>query len=226
MSRILGNTALPGDHRLLRVAQDDGATPAPGHWFRLTLDGTDIVLPVLDHSTTEGWLAFCAPPSAAALTRGAPCPLAGPLGNALQPASGTRRLALVTDETGLPATVFAALRLDIHLVLAGLDSAAPAFRFRPSRFLVKAMAPGAIAGVGALEDAGVPSRIAHADALPGCRDGTLPALVDDWLSGLSARERWDTAVAVLGEAATVETVHQQLRGRVGEIHLHSRPEVE
>ena len=223
MSRILGNTGLPGDHRLLRIQATGDAAIGPGHWFRLALPDLELTLPVLDHSPAEGWVAFCAPPQAGSHGRGTACTLVGPRGAPLHPAAGGRRLVLLTDETGLPAVTFAATQLAIHLVLAAVDSDAPAFRLRPSRFLVTGMGPGVIAGVGVLEEAGVASRIAHPEPLPGCREGGLTALVDDWLAGQSARERWDTAVAVVGEAHTVEIIQQQLRGRVGEIHPHPRP---
>ena len=227
MSRILGNSALPGDRRLLRVQRPDGAHVGPGHWFRLRLDGGPaFALPVLDQSPSEGWLAFCAPPEADDYGRGAACALDGPHGTTINSTAGGRRLVLLADETGLPAAVFAAMHVDIHLVLAGLESDTPAFRLRPSRFLVTGMGPGAIAGVGALEDAGVASRIAHPEPLPGCREGALPALVDDWLTGQSARERWDTAVAVVATDATMEALHRRLRGSVGEVHSHPLPGAE
>lgn len=223
MSRILGNTEMPGNHRLLRVQTPGDTRVAAGQWFRLALERGDLSLAVLDHSPREGWLAFCAPPQTGYLARGAACSLDGPHGKALQPATGDRRLVLVSDETGLPAAVFATMQLDIHLVLVALEGEAPAFRLRPSRFLVSGMGPGAIAGVGVLEDAGVASRVVHASPLPGCREGALHDLVDDWLADLSARERWDTAVTILGTDATVDTLHHQLRGRVGEVHLHPLP---
>ena len=222
MSRIIGSSELPGNHRLLRVQTPSDADVAPGHWFRLTLDQHELSLPVLDQSHREGWLAFCAPIEGHP-ARGAACALDGPHGNPLQSAIGDRRLVVVADETGLPAAVFAAMQLDIHLVLTGLEGDNPAFRLRPSRFLVTGMGPGAIAGVGVLEDAGIASRVAHADPLPGCREGTLRDLVADWLADQSARERWDTAVAIVGTDATIDTLHHHFRGRVGEVHVHPLP---
>lgn len=223
MTRVLGNTELPDASRLLRVAAGDGPVPAAGQWYRLRSPDRTLELPVLDHSPAEGWLAFRAPSVTAAWGRGAECRLAGPFGDAIPAAPAGRELVVITDTAGLPALLFACQGLAIHLALVGLGADPAPFRLRPSRYMVPGLAAGAIAGVGALEDAGVPSRIAHDEPLPGCREGTLDALVDEWLESRAARDRWQKAVVAIGTASTLDILRDCLRGRVGEQHERPLP---
>lgn len=221
MSRVLGNTELPDASRLLRVAADGGLSPVAGQWYRLQGPERTLELPVLDHSTAEGWLAFRAPSVTAAWGRGTGCPLAGPFGHAIPAAPAGRELVVIADTTGLPAVLFACQGMAIHLALVGLGADPAPFRLRPSRYMVPGLAAGAIAGVGVLEDAGVPSRIAHDEPLPGCREGPLEALVDEWLGSRTARDRWQTAAVVIGTPPTLDALRDHLRGHVGE--QHERP---
>lgn len=219
MTAVLANTALPGGGRLLRVANDSAERAQPGHWFRLRLAEQELRLPVLDASPRERWLAFQAPPELADVVRGTPCTSDGPNGSPLTTPAGERQLVLVSDETGLPAVLFAAARgLPVALALIGLDSEVPDVRLRPSRFVLAGFDAGAIAGIGALEDAGIPSRVAHPAPLPGCQEGDLSALVETWLSAQCAQDRWQLAVTVIGAATCVDGLTTALRGRVGEHH--------
>jgi len=53
----------------------------------------------------------------------------------------------------------------------------PAFRPRPSRFLLDGMPCGVIAAIPLLEDWGIPSRLCHHEAHAGCFEGSLDGLV-------------------------------------------------
>ncbi|MDN3516115.1 hypothetical protein QWY84_00695 [Aquisalimonas lutea] len=221
MTRVLGNTELPDASRLLRVAADGGASPAAGQWYRLQGPDRDLELPVLDHSPAEGWLAFRAPSVTAAWGRGTGCRPAGPFGDTIPAAPAGRELVIIADTAGLPALLFACRNLAIHLALVGLGADPAPFRLRPSRYMVPGLAAGAIAGIGVLEDAGVASRIAHDEPLPGCREGPLASLVDEWLRSRAAQDRWQTAAVVVGTPTTLDALRDHLRGRVGE--QHERP---
>ncbi|MFV8834567.1 hypothetical protein [Aquisalimonas sp.] len=224
MTTVLANTALPGGGRLLRVASNCAGEARPGHWFRLALSGQEHCLGVLDASPREGWLAFQAPSALADAVRGTPCNSDGPHGSPLPDAGGERQRVLVCDEMGLPAVLFAAARRDpVTLALIALDSEVPDVRLRPSRFVLTGFDAGAIAGIGALEDAGIPSRVAHPAPLPGCQEGVLSTLVDTWLSAQPAQARWQLAVTVIGCTVHVDAVIATLRGRVGEHHACPLP---
>lgn len=216
MTRVLGNTALPDDSRLLRLALPQGPPPEPGQWLTLhTADGP-LTAAVLDTSPDEGWLAVRVPGAFADWTRGTQCVTEGPLGEPIRTPPAERQLVLLADAAGLPAVLFAARCLHVHLALIGLDDGPAPFRLRPSRFMIEGVAPEAIAALGALEDAGIPSRLAHPEPLPGCLEGDLAALTGEWLAQRSASERWQTAVAFVGTAATAAMLQPLLRGAVGE----------
>jgi hypothetical protein len=53
----------------------------------------------------------------------------------------------------------------------------PAFRPRPSRFLLDGMPAGVIAAIPLLDDWGIPSRLCHHQAHAGCFEGSLDELV-------------------------------------------------
>lgn len=219
MTNVLANTTLPGGGRLLRIASQHADSAQPGHWFRLGLEAQEHHLPVLDASAREGWLAFRAPSALADVVRGTPCASDGPYGTPLGIPTGGRQLVLLSDETGLPTVLFAAAYgLPVALALVGLDSGIPDVRLRPSRFVLEGFESGAIAGIGALEEAGIPSRVAHPDPLPGCQEGSLSGLVESWLSAQSAQDRWQMAATVIGSPASVDLLTSTLRGRVGEHH--------
>ena len=224
MNRVLSNTALPGGSRLLRLSHASPDVVQPGQWFHLTLDDVSLSLPVLDASPAEHWLAFQAPSELDGPGRGADCQLDGPHGLPIAAPDGLRQLVLITDECGLPAALHAAARdLPVTLVLAGLTSTDAIVRLRPSRFVVTGVDPGAIAGIGALEDAGIPSRLAHPAPLPGCQEGTIDALITSWLHSQSAEQRWHRSVHIIGQTGTVESMQALLRGQVGEHHATSIP---
>lgn len=226
MSRITGNSAMPDGGRLLQVAFPEANLASPGHWFHLGLAGKTLSLPVLDASIQEGWLAFHVPPVASTtvgvqnFAYGTPCALDGPHGQAVGAAPAGRRLVLLADAAGLPAVLFAArltaaeaLKLDLAMVeITGV----PPVRLRPSRFMLGGMPPSTIAGLGPLEDAGIPSRIAHPEGSPGCHDDDLASLVKIWLSKREAESRWEDAVTVIGTDVFTPRIAALLKGRVGQ----------
>ncbi len=224
MNRVLAATPLPDDSLLLQVSASPPADLAPGHCYRLEIDGRHRVLPVLDASVPEGWLAFriaAAEATGTRLQRGVTCALHGPLGVPVAAPDGDRRLVLLADAAGLPAVLFATrLGLPVSLALAGLDDGPAPVRLRPSRFMLTGFDGAAIAGIAALEDAGIPSRLSHPEPLPGCATGDLATLVTQWLDGCSARVRWERSIALLGGPVTLETVTPLLRGRVGHYSVH------
>ncbi|MFO7858559.1 MAG: hypothetical protein R6V11_06510 [Ectothiorhodospiraceae bacterium] len=216
MTRVLGNTALIDASRLLRLALPQTPPPEPGQWLTIRTNDGPLTVAVLDTSPDEGWLAVRVPAVFADWSRGTECATDGPFGEPIRTPPGERQLVLLADAAGLPAVLFAARCLPVHLALIGLDDGPAPFRLRPSRFMIEGVAPEAIAAIGALEDAGVASRVAHPEPLPGCREGDLAALAGEWLAQRSASERWQTAVAVVGTAATTAELKPLLRGAVGE----------
>lgn len=81
------------------------------------------------------------------------------------------------------------------LVLFGADETLP-FRPRPSTILVPGMPPGVIAGIPALEEFGIASRLASTAGLPGCYDGTVAELAELWMQSLESERAHVTVTRI------------------------------
>lgn len=99
------------------------------------------------------------------------------------------------------------------LVLIG--SAGPfSFKPRPSTILVPGMPAGVIAAVPALEEFGIASRLASELGLPGCYDGQVLELAEQWFQGLEPSLRVQVSIAVSG-AEDLARSAQDLGRRLG-----------
>jgi len=83
------------------------------------------------------------------------------------------------------------------LVLIG-SAGAFSFKPRPSTILVPGMLPGVIAAVPPLEEFGIASRLASEIGLPGCYDGTVIELAEQWLQGLEPSLHAQIEVTAIG----------------------------
>lgn len=83
------------------------------------------------------------------------------------------------------------------LVLIG-SAASFSFKPRPSTILVPGMPPGVIAAVPSLEEFGIASRLASELGLPGCYDGTVLELAEQWLQAIEPSLRVQTEISVIG----------------------------
>jgi dihydroorotate dehydrogenase electron transfer subunit len=71
------------------------------------------------------------------------------------------------------------------VVLMGSEIPFP-FRTRPSAIVVSGMPTATIACMPLLDEWGIPSRLATRSGFPGCYEGFVTALADEWLSTLGA----------------------------------------
>ena len=92
------------------------------------------------------------------------------------------------------------------LVLYGAESFA--FRPRPSTILVPHMPAGVIACVPALEEFGIASRLASTAGLPGCFDGTVTELAEQWLAALEPETLREIHITVSGSEELLSQVEQ------------------
>ena len=83
------------------------------------------------------------------------------------------------------------------LVLIG-SAGSFSFKPRPSTILVPGMLTGVIAAVPSLEEFGIASRLASEMGLPGCYDGTVLALAEEWLQAIEAALRAQMSITVVG----------------------------
>jgi len=99
------------------------------------------------------------------------------------------------------------------LVLLGSASSF-SFKPRPSTILVPDMLAGVIAAVPALEEFGIASRLASELGLPGCYDGPVLALAEEWLLAVESTLQEQTSITVVGPDDTVRSA-QDLGDRLG-----------
>ena len=105
------------------------------------------------------------------------------------------RLFLIGEAAGiLPILEFAERTLERSgagwepFVLVNLHEGL-ALRPRPSTILIPGIPSATIACIPALEELGIPSRIASETGEPGCYEGDATALAADWLGTLDDRSR-------------------------------------
>lgn len=218
-ARVLSQGRLPDGGHLLTLRPPRLPPLAPGHWIELRLPDQLLASAVLDHSPDEQWLSVALP--ADSLRTPVPSPgqmltLQGPFGEPLPSDNDWATTILISDGQGLPALLFLArLGHRPHLALVGFTDP-PWVRLRPSRFMLPTAPAGVIAGIGQLEEAGIPSRISHPDGLPGCHDGSLDELLTHWLDQRRAEDRWQDRALVIGRQGFVDEMVTRLRGRIGQ----------
>jgi dihydroorotate dehydrogenase electron transfer subunit len=120
------------------------------------------------------------------------------------------RILLIGGGASIASTITLAQRLyrssDAEwklLVLLGSDEPFP-FRARPSTILVPGLPQGVIACVPALEEFGVPSRLATLADFPGCYDGTVDDLAAAWLDTLDAATLSQVEIFACGPAELLQ----------------------
>jgi dihydroorotate dehydrogenase electron transfer subunit len=91
------------------------------------------------------------------------------------------------------------------LVLMGSEIPFP-FKARPSTILVPGIPAGAIAAMPLLDGWGVPSRLATKAGFPGCYDGFVTQLADEWLGSLDAAGKSEVEIFSCGPTPMLEAV--------------------
>ena len=122
--------------------------------------------------------------------------------------SGARIDLLIATSAGYDEIVRAAMALstDRALVLFGAETFT--FRPRPSTILVPHLPAGVIACVPALEEFGIASRLASPSGLPGCFDGTVTELAEQWLNALEPETLREIHITASGDAELLSEVEQ------------------
>jgi dihydroorotate dehydrogenase electron transfer subunit len=122
--------------------------------------------------------------------------------------SAARIDLLIATSAGYDEIVRAAMALstDRALVLFGAETFA--FRPRPSTILVPHIPAGVIACVPALEEFGIASRLASPSGLPGCFDGTVTELAEQWLNALEPETLREIHITASGDAELLTATEQ------------------
>lgn len=183
--KLLGNTPVAGDWRLLRLEQADLAGELrPGQ--RLTVvSGTVRIEAYVNHLASD-WLALLVPPAdtAAHLPAFGEVIIEGPLGIGWRDTHTAAPAVVLAAGAGIAAALALVDRLDSLPQLVLLDSAGLPFPFRPqpSTFIIGGLPPPVIAAAPFLEDRGIPSRLADPHGRPGCFEGSIVDLFRLWLA--------------------------------------------
>jgi dihydroorotate dehydrogenase electron transfer subunit len=219
--RILAQEEWPGDQFVVRVSAPRCAAKAlPGAFVHLTCD-PDVPmrrpLSIQRVSPTEGWIEILYKvmgPGLRAFSRrrvGDEVSVLGPIGQPFRPDPARPRALLVGGGVGIPPMVFLAEWMQSRggpwkpLVLMGSEIPFP-FKVRPSTILVPGIPAGAIAAMPLLDGWSVPSRLASKAGFPGCYDGFVTQLADEWLGALDANGRAEVEVFSCGPTPMLEAM--------------------
>ncbi|MFM7798560.1 MAG: dihydroorotate dehydrogenase electron transfer subunit [Planctomycetota bacterium] len=215
--RVLGQHAYPGDQYIIRIESPRCAARAqPGHFAHLTVDD-DIPmrrpLSIMRADAEAGWIDILykvVGPGLAALARrraGDTLSVLGPIGQGFTPRAERPRALLIGGGVGIPPMVFLAERMVgtafKPLVLMGSEIPFP-FTARPSTHLLPGIPAGVIAAMPLLEEMGVPSRLASRSGFPGCYDGFVTQLAEEWLASLTPAALAEVEVFACGPTPMLE----------------------
>ena len=198
---VLQQTAYDGDQFVLRVAAPKCAARAePGSFVHLTCDPAIPMrrpLSIMRADAEHGWIEILYKvlgpglQALAARKAGEKISTLGPIGRPFTPHPERPRTLLIGGGVGIPPMIFLADRLRARsdaewrpLVLMGSEIPFP-FRTRPSRIVVAGIPEGSIACMPLLDEWGIASRLASRADFPGCFDGFVTQLADEWLQKLS-----------------------------------------
>jgi dihydroorotate dehydrogenase electron transfer subunit len=219
--KVISQESWPGEQFVLRVAAPRTAARAlPGSFVHLTCD-PDVPmrrpLSIQRVDGAAGWIEILykvVGPGLKALSRrhvGDDISVLGPIGQPFRADPARPRALLVGGGVGIPPMVFLAEWMSAHrgpwkpLVLMGSEIPFP-FKPRPSTILVPGIPAGSIAAMPLLDGWGVPSRLATKAGFPGCYDGFVTQLADEWLGSLDLRVKAEVEVFACGPTPMLEAV--------------------
>jgi dihydroorotate dehydrogenase electron transfer subunit len=225
--QVVSQEAWPGEQFVLRISAPKCAARAlPGSFVHLTCD-PDVPmrrpLSIQRADAKAGWIEILykiVGPGLRALSRrraGDALSVLGPIGQPFRPDPARPRALLVGGGVGIPPMVFLAEWMcpppsdDTQgkpwrpLVLMGSEIPFP-FKARPSTILVPGIPAGSIAAMPLLDGWGVPSRLASKAGFPGCYDGFVTQLADEWLASLDAASRAEVEVFSCGPTPMLEAM--------------------
>ena len=136
----------------------------------------------------------------------------GPIGVPFKLGGYRRRPLLIGGGVGLPPMVYLAEHLRRQpgltpLVVLGSEVPFP-FPVRPSKIMVAGLPAPVIAAMPLLEDWGIASRLASSQGYPGCYEGHVTALADDWLAALHESARDEVEIFACGPTPMLRAVQQ------------------
>lgn len=226
-ARLLARQAFAGDQYILRLeAPKCAARATPGSFVHISCD-PDIPmrrpLSIMRTDPDKGWIDLLfkiVGNGLAALAErkvGDTLSMLGPIGHGFEPHPARPLTLLIGGGVGIPPMVFLAERLAARddapwqpLVLMGSEIPFP-FDTRPSTIIVPGMPDGVIAAMPPLDAIGVPSRLASKSGFPGCHDGFVTQLADEWLHTLPHERRAEVEIFACGPTPMLEATARLAR---------------
>jgi dihydroorotate dehydrogenase electron transfer subunit len=223
---VVAQESWPGEQFVLRVKAPRCAQLAqPGSFVHLTCDPDMPMrrpLSIQRVNAVEGWIEILykiVGPGLRALSRrhvGDAVSVLGPIGQPFRPDPKRPRALLIGGGVGIPPMIFLAEWMVTRsaegtgrpwkpLVLMGSEVPFP-FKPRPSTILVPGIPAGAIAAMPLLDGWSVPSRLATKSGYPGCYDGFVTQLADEWLGSLDAAAKAEVEMFSCGPTPMLEAV--------------------
>ncbi|MBX5460685.1 MAG: dihydroorotate dehydrogenase electron transfer subunit [Steroidobacteraceae bacterium] len=226
-ARVLEQKAFDGNQYVIRVAAPKCAARAePGSFVHISCDPTIPMrrpLSIMRANAREGWVEMLYKVLGHGLhalaTRkpGETVSVLGPIGRGFTPHPDKPRALLIGGGVGIPPMIFLAERLRERtdarwkpLVLMGSEIPFP-FRTRPSQILVAGMPAGTIACMPMLDEWNIPSRLASRSGFPGCYDGFVTQLADEWLATLGPAELAEVEIFTCGPTPMLEVTAKLAR---------------
>ena len=224
---VLQHTGFDGEQKVLRVEAPKCASHAvPGSFVHLTCDPAIPMrrpLSIMRVDAEKGWVEILykvlGPGLQALAARkiGEKISTLGPIGHGFTPHPERPRALLIGGGVGIPPMVFLADRLRARtdaawqpLVLMGSEISFP-FRARPSKIFVSGIPDGSIACMPLLDEWGVASRLATRSDFPGCFDGFVTQLADEWLRLLNPEALAQVEIFACGPTAMLEATMKVAR---------------
>lgn len=213
-ARVLKQTAYEGEQFVLRLAAPACAARAePGTFVHLACDPAIPMrrpLSIMRAHARAGWIELLYKVVGSGLRAlamrktGETMSLIGPIGRPFTAHRERPRTLLLGGGVGIPPMIFLAEQLCREgegaykpLVLMGSEIPFP-FRPRPSATIVAGMPAGVIACMPLLEQWGVASRLASRAGFPGCFEGVVTELGDEWLASLEAPQLAEVEIFACG----------------------------
>jgi len=219
---VISQESWPGEQFVLRLSAPACAARAlPGSFVHLTCD-PDVPmrrpLSIQRANAREGWIEILYKilgPGLRALSRRRPgegISVLGPIGQPFRPDPKRPRSLLIGGGVGIPPMIFLSEWMLEQpgkpwqpLVLMGSEIPFP-FKTRPSTILVPGIPAGTIGAMPLLDGWGVPSRLASKAGFPGCYDGFVTQLADEWLGALDGGARSGVEIFSCGPTPMLEAV--------------------
>jgi dihydroorotate dehydrogenase electron transfer subunit len=217
---VLQQTGVDGGQRVARFEAPKCAAHArPGAFVNITCDALIPMrrpLSIMRADADGGWIEVLyrvhGPGLTALASRktGDRVSLLGPIGNGFTLHPERPRPLIIAAGYGIPTMVFLADRVRGRtdaawksLVLLGSETPFP-FRVRPSQIVMAEMPEGTIACMPLMDEWGIASRLASRAGFPGCFDGGVAQLGEEWLRGVGPEVLGEVEVFACGPTSMLK----------------------